>query len=40
MMKMPENSRNKLFKGKQTPNKVPLLFLDLKMIEERFNQRF
>ena len=34
------NSRNKVFRRKQAPKKVPLLFLDVKMLGERFNQHF
>ena len=34
---MAENGRNNVFRGTQAPNKLPLLFLDVKMVEERFD---
>ena len=37
---MPENGRNNVFRGKQAPNKVALLILDMKTLEERLDQRF
>ena len=40
VIKMRENGKNKVFKGKQAPKKVSLLFLDVKMLEERFDWRF
>ena len=33
-VKMPENGRKNVFKGKQTTNKVPLMFLDVKVLTE------
>ena len=39
-VKMPENGRNKVFRSKQSPNKVPLLFLNMKMLEEGFARSF
>ena len=38
--KMPQHGRNKVFKGKQTPNNLPLLLFDVKMLEEAFDRRF
>ena len=38
--KMPQNVRNKLFRGKQTTRKVPLMFLGVKRLKERHNRRF
>ena len=35
-MKMLELGRKKVFSGKETPDKVALLFLDIKILEERF----
>ena len=37
---MSDNGRSKIFRGKQAPNKVPLLFLDAKMFGEMFGRRF
>ena len=34
-VKMPEIDRNKMFREKQTTNKVALMFLDLKVLTER-----
>ena len=34
-VKMPENGRNKIYRDKQTTNKVPLMFLDVKLLTER-----
>ena len=34
-VKMPENGRNNIFRDKQTTNKVPLMFLDVKVLAER-----
>ena len=39
VIKMPESGRNKVFRGKQAPNKVLFLFLDVKMLEEIFDRR-
>ena len=39
VIKMPENSRNKLFRSRQATDMVALLFLDVKMLEERFGRR-
>ena len=35
-----ENVGYRRFIGEQAPNKVPLLFLCVKMLVERFHQRF
>ena len=35
---MQENGRNEIYSGKQASNKVPLLFSDMKMLEERFDR--
>ena len=40
VISLPENGRSKVFRGKQAPNKVPLLFLDVKLLEETFGLRF
>ena len=40
VIKMLELGRCKLFRSKQAPNKVPLLFLDVKMLEKTFHRRF
>ena len=32
--KMPENGRNNIFRDKQATNKVPLMFLDIKVLTE------
>ena len=34
-LKMPENGRKHLFRYKQTTNKVPLMFFDVKMLTEK-----
>ena len=34
-IKMPQNSRNNVFRSKQTPNKVRLMFLDVEKLNER-----
>ena len=34
-VKMPPNKPNKLFRRKQTTNKVPLIFLDVKKVKEK-----
>ena len=34
-VKMPENGRKKIFREKETRNKVPLMFLDIKVLTER-----
>ena len=33
--KMPENATKNIFREKQTTNKVPLMFLDVKVLMER-----
>ena len=38
-MKMLEHERNKVLRGKQAPNKVLLLLLDVKKLEERLHRR-
>ena len=40
VIKIHENGKNKVFRGKEAPNKVQLLFLDMKMVEEKFDRRF
>ena len=40
VIQMPQKGRNKVFRSKQAPNKVPLLFLDEKMLDEKFDRRF
>ena len=40
VIKKIENARNKVFREKQAPNKVLPLFLDMKMLEERFDGSF
>ena len=40
VMKIPENGTKKVFRDKQVPNKVPLLFLDVKMLRQKFERRF
>ena len=35
---MSENGKNKVFRSKQASSKVSLLFLNVKMFEERFQQ--
>ena len=32
---MPENGRRKIFRDKQRTSKVPLMFLDVKVVTER-----
>ena len=39
-VKMTQNHRNKLFRAKQTTSKVSLKFLDVKILKERYDQRF
>ena len=34
-VKMPQNHRKNIFKDKQTTNKVPVIFLDVKVLTER-----
>ena len=34
-VKMAENGRNNIFRDKQNLNKVPLIFLDFKLVAER-----
>ena len=34
-LKMPQNCSNKVFRGKQTTSKVPLMLLDLEMLRKR-----
>ena len=38
--KIETNSRNKVFRRKQEPKKMPLLLLDVKMLGERFSRHF
>ena len=38
--KRPENDGNKAFRNTQAPKKVPLLFLDVRVLEEIFDQHF
>ena len=38
-IKMPQKRRNNVFKNKQTINKVPLMFLDAKNLNERYQWR-
>ena len=33
-VKMPQNDRKKIFRDKQTTNKVPLMFLDAKVLTD------
>ena len=40
VIKMEPNTKNKVFRSKQAPNKELILFLDVKMVEERFDQHF
>ena len=40
VIKMQTNDRSHIFSSKQGLNKVPLLFLDLKVLRERFGLRF
>ena len=35
LVKMQENGRKSMFSDKQTINKVPLMFLDVKVLRER-----
>ena len=37
---MQTNGRDKIYTSKQAPNKMPLLLLDVKFLEERFDRRF
>ena len=34
-VKMPENGRKNIFRNKEITNKVPLMFLDVKVLTER-----
>ena len=34
-VKMQENGRHNIFREKQTINKIPLMFLDVKVVEEK-----
>ena len=34
-VKKPQNGRKKIFRDKQTTNKVPLMVLDIKLLTER-----
>ena len=34
-VKMPENGRKNVFRDKQTRRKVPVMFLDVKVVTER-----
>ena len=40
VIKMQKSDRNKVLRGKQTPSKVQLLFLDEQILEGKFDQRF
>ena len=40
VLKMPENDRNNVLRGKHALKKVPLLFLDVKKLQGRFDRRF
>ena len=40
VIKKQENGRNTVFRSKQTPNKESLFFLDVKMLEEKFDWCF
>ena len=33
-VKMPDNCRENIFRDKQTTNKLPLMFLDIKVLSE------
>ena len=35
-VKMPENDRKNIFRDKQTTNKVPLMFLDVRVLTENY----
>ena len=37
---MPQNGRNKVFRSKETTSKVPLMFLDVKMLQESHDGSF
>ena len=37
---MADNGRNNIFKDKQTTNQVPLMFLDVKVLSQRWQLRF
>ena len=39
-VKMPENGTKNIFREKQTINKVPLMFLDVKGFTELYELRF
>ena len=39
-VKIPQNGKNKVFTGKQTTRKVPLMLLDVKMLKKRYDQCF
>ena len=39
-VKMQQNCRNNKFRDKKTRNKVPLMFLDAKVLKERLQLRF
>ena len=34
-VKIPQNGKNKVFTGKQTTRKVPLMLLDVKMLKKK-----
>ena len=38
-MKMPQNRRNNVFRSKQTIRKIPLMFLDVKKLKEKYQRR-
>ena len=40
LIKMLQHERNKIFRGKQASNQVSLLFLDVKMLDGKFDRRF
>ena len=39
-IKIPENAGKRIFREKRTRNKIPLMFLDVKMLMEREQLRF
>ena len=39
VIKMFENGRKKVFRGKPAQNKVPLLLLDVKTLEQTFHRQ-
>ena len=38
-IEMPQNRRNNVFRSKQTINKIPLMFLDVKKLKEKYQWR-